>query len=223
MNVKIEPSWKEVLSSEFDKPYFAALAAALHAEKEAGATIYPPGRLIFNAFELTPFDKVRVVILGQDPYHRPGEAEGLSFSVPEGVQLPPSLKNIYKEISADTGLDLSRKSGSLRGWAEQGVFLLNSILTVRAAEAASHSKLGWQTFTDAVIKAISDGKNGVVFLLWGRFARDKKVLIDTSRHYVLEAAHPSPLAGGAFFGCRHFSKTNEILSAEGFEPIDWSR
>ncbi len=223
MNVKIEPSWKEVLSSEFDKPYFAALAAALHAEKEAGATIYPPGRLIFNAFELTPFDKVRVVILGQDPYHRPGEAEGLSFSVPEGVQLPPSLKNIYKEISADTGLDLSRKSGSLRGWAEQGVFLLNSILTVRAAEAASHSKLGWQTFTDAVIKAISDGKSGVVFLLWGRFARDKKVLIDTSRHYVLEAAHPSPLAGGAFFGCRHFSKTNEILSAEGFEPIDWSR
>ena len=223
MNVKIEPSWKEVLSSEFDKPYFAALAAALHAEKEAGATIYPPGRLIFNAFELTPFDKVRVVILGQDPYHRPGEAEGLSFSVPEGVQLPPSLKNIYKEISADTGLDLSRKSGSLRGWAEQGVFLLNSILTVRAAEAASHSKIGWQTFTDAVIKAISDGKNGVVFLLWGRFARDKKVLIDTSRHYVLEAAHPSPLAGGAFFGCRHFSKTNEILSAEGFEPIDWSR
>lgn len=223
MNVKIEPSWKEVLSSEFDKPYFAALAAALHAEKEAGATIYPPGRLIFNAFELTPFDKVRVVILGQDPYHRPGEAEGLSFSVPEGVQLPPSLKNIYKEISADTGLDLSRKSGSLRGWAEQGVFLLNSILTVRAGEAASHSKLGWQTFTDAVIKAISDGKSGVVFLLWGRFARDKKVLIDTSRHYVLEAAHPSPLAGGAFFGCRHFSKTNEILSAEGFEPIDWSR
>lgn len=223
MNVKIEPSWKEVLSSEFDKPYFAALAAALHAEKEAGATIYPPGRLIFNAFELTPFDKVRVVILGQDPYHRPGEAEGLSFSVPEGVQLPPSLKNIYKEISADTGLDLSRKSGSLRGWAEQGVFLLNSILTVRAAEAASHSKIGWQTFTDAVIKAISDGKSGVVFLLWGRFARDKKVLIDTSRHYVLEAAHPSPLAGGAFFGCRHFSKTNEILSAEGFEPIDWSR
>lgn len=223
MNVKIEPSWKEVLSSEFDKPYFAALAAALHAEKEAGATIYPPGRLIFNAFELTPFDKVRVVILGQDPYHRPGEAEGLSFSVPEGVQLPPSLKNIYKEISADTGLDLSRKSGSLRGWAEQGVFLLNSILTVRATEAASHSKLGWQTFTDAVIKAISDGKSGVVFLLWGRFAREKKVLIDTSRHYVLEAAHPSPLAGGAFFGCRHFSKTNEILSSEGFEPIDWSR
>lgn len=223
MNVTIEPSWKEVLSSEFDKPYFAALAAALHAEKEAGITIYPPGRLIFNAFELTPFPKVRVVILGQDPYHRPGEAEGLSFSVPEGVALPPSLKNIYKEISADTGLDLSRRGGSLRGWAEQGVFLLNSILTVRAGEAASHSKLGWQTFTDAVIQAISDGRDGVVFLLWGRFARGKKELIDTSRHYVLEAAHPSPLAGGAFFGCRHFSKTNEILSAEGFEPIDWSR
>ncbi len=223
MNVKIEPSWKEVLSSEFDKPYFAALAAALHAEKEASVTIYPPGKLIFNAFELTPFDKVRVVILGQDPYHRPGQAEGLSFSVPEGEQLPPSLKNIYKEISADTGLDMSRKSGSLRGWAEQGVFLLNSILTVRAGEAASHRALGWQTFTDAVIKAISDGKSGVVFLLWGRFARDKKELIDTSRHYVLEAAHPSPLAGGAFFGCRHFSKTNEILSAEGYGAIDWSR
>lgn len=222
MNVSIEPSWKDVLHSEFDKPYFAALAAALHAEKEAGATIYPPGRLIFNAFELTPFDKVRVVILGQDPYHRPGEAEGLSFSVPEGIALPPSLKNIYKEISADTGLDLSCKGGSLRGWAQQGVFLLNSILTVRAGQAASHSSLGWQTFTDAVIKAVSDGKSGVVFLLWGRFARSKKELIDTSRHYVLEAAHPSPLAGGAFFGCRHFSKTNEILSAEGFEPIDWS-
>ena len=223
MNVIIEPSWKEVLGSEFDKPYFAELAAALHREKDSGAVIYPPGRLIFNAFALTPFDKVRVVILGQDPYHNPGQAEGLSFSVPSGVPLPPSLKNIYREIEDDLGLNLNGKDGSLRGWAEQGVFLLNAILTVKAGVAASHSRLGWQTFTDAVIKTISDRREGVVFLLWGNFARSKKALIDTSRHYVLEAAHPSPLAGGAFFGCRHFSKTNQILTDNGSTPIDWSK
>lgn len=223
MNVIIEPSWKEVLSSEFDKPYFAGLAAALHAEKARGITIYPPGGKIFNAFALTPFNQVRVVILGQDPYHNPGQAEGLSFSVPSGVPLPPSLKNIYKEISDDIGVDMSRKDGSLRGWAEQGVFLLNAILTVRAGEAASHSRLGWQTFTDAVIQTLSERRNGIVFLLWGNFARSKKALIDTSRHYVLEAAHPSPLAGGAFFGCRHFSKTNQILINNALQPIDWSR
>ncbi len=223
MNVKIEPSWKEVLQSEFDKPYFAELAAALHREKASGVTIYPPGGLIFNAFTLTPFDKVRVVILGQDPYHNPGQAEGLSFSVPSGVPLPPSLKNIYREIEDDLGLDLRGKDGSLRGWASQGVFLLNAILTVKAGAAASHSRLGWQTFTDAVIQTISDRCDGVVFLLWGNFARSKKALIDTSRHYVLEAAHPSPLAGGAFFGCRHFSKTNEILTNNGSTPIDWSK
>ena len=223
MNVIIEPSWKEVLQSEFDKPYFAALAAALHQEKARGVTIYPPGKQIFNAFALTPFDKVRVVILGQDPYHNPGQAEGLSFSVPPGVPLPPSLKNIYKEIEDDLGLNLAGKDGSLRGWAEQGVFLLNAILTVRAGAAASHSRLGWQTFTDAVIQTISDRRTGVVFLLWGNFARSKKALIDTSRHYVLEAAHPSPLAGGAFFGCRHFSKTNQLLINNGSEPIDWSK
>lgn len=223
MNVIIEPSWKEALSSEFDKPYFAELAAALHREKAAGVTIYPPGSLIFNAFALTPFNQVRVVILGQDPYHNPGQAEGLSFSVPPGVPLPPSLKNIYKEIEDDLGLDLRGKNGSLRGWAEQGVFLLNAILTVRAGAAASHSRLGWQTFTDAVIQTISDRLDGVVFLLWGNFARSKKALIDTSRHYVLEAAHPSPLAGGAFFGCRHFSKTNQLLTNNGHEPIDWSK
>ena len=223
MDVKIEPSWKEVLSSEFDKPYFAGLAAALHEEKAKGITIYPPGSLIFNAFALTPFDSVRVVILGQDPYHNPGQAEGLSFSVPHGVALPPSLKNIYKEISDDIGVDMSRKDGSLRGWAEQGVFLLNAILTVRAGVAASHSRLGWQTFTDAVIQTLSERRDGIVFLLWGNFARSKKALIDTSRHYVLEAAHPSPLAGGAFFGCRHFSKTNQILINNGLQPIDWSR
>lgn len=223
MNVIIEPSWKEALSSEFDKPYFAELAAALHREKASGVTIYPPGSLIFNAFALTPFNQVRVVILGQDPYHNPSQAEGLSFSVPPGVPLPPSLKNIYKEIEDDLGLDLRGKNGSLRGWAEQGVFLLNAILTVRAGAAASHSRLGWQTFTDAVIQTISDRLDGVVFLLWGNFARSKKALIDTSRHYVLEAAHPSPLAGGAFFGCRHFSKTNQLLTNNGHAPIDWSK
>lgn len=223
MNVIIEPSWKEALSSEFDKPYFAELAAALHREKADGVTIYPPGSLIFNAFALTPFNRVRVVILGQDPYHNPGQAEGLSFSVPHGVPLPPSLKNIYKEIEDDLGLDLRGKDGSLRGWTEQGVFLLNAILTVRAGAAASHSRLGWQTFTDAVIQTVSDRLDGVVFLLWGNFARSKKALIDSSRHYVLEAAHPSPLAGGAFFGCRHFSKTNQILTNNGYQPIDWSK
>ena len=166
---------------------------------------------------------MKVVILGQDPYHNPGQAEGLSFSVPTGVPLPPSLKNIYKEIHDDLGLDMSHKDGSLEGWARQGVFLLNAILTVRAGAAASHSRLGWQQFTDAVIQTISERRTGVVFLLWGNFARSKKALIDTGRHYVLEAAHPSPLAGGAFFGCRHFSKTNQILSDNRLQPIDWSK
>lgn len=223
MEVRIEQSWKEVLQDEFDKSYFKDLAEKLHAEKAAGRKIYPPGSKIFNAFELTPFDKVKVVILGQDPYHNPGQAEGLSFSVPDGIQPPPSLLNIYKEIEDDLGVRLDKGSGSLEGWARQGVFLLNAILTVRAGQAASHSSIGWQTFTDAVIKALSDRREGIVFLLWGNFARSKKELIDTSRHYVLEAAHPSPLARGAFFGCRHFSKTNEILIKNGLEPIDWTR
>ena len=222
MEVRIEQSWKEVLQDEFDKSYFRDLADKLHAEKASGVRIYPPGSLIFNAFNLTPFDKVKVVILGQDPYHNPGQAEGLSFSVPEGIQPPPSLLNIYKEIEDDLGVTVDKRNGSLRGWAEQGVFLLNAILTVRAGQAASHSHIGWQTFTDAVIKALSDRKQGVVFLLWGNFARSKKELIDTSRHYVLEAAHPSPLARGAFFGCRHFSKTNEILASNGLEPVNWT-
>ena len=221
VDVKIESSWKEALKDEFEKPYFVEMAARLHAEKQAGAVIYPPGKLIFNSFDLTPLDQVKVVILGQDPYHGPGQAEGLSFSVPHGVTPPPSLKNIYKEIESDLGITL-QKDGSLEGWARQGVFLLNAILTVRAGQAASHSKIGWSEFTDAVIKTLSDRKEGLVFLLWGNFAKSKKVLIDTSKHYVLEAAHPSPLAGGAFFGCRHFSKTNEILRARGLDPIDWS-
>lgn len=222
MEVRIEQSWKEVLQDEFDKPYFQGLAATLHAEKAAGRKIYPPGSKIFNAFNLTPFDKVKVVILGQDPYHNPGQAEGLSFSVPEGIQPPPSLINIYKEIEDDLGVTIDKSSGSLKGWAEQGVFLLNAILTVRAGQAASHSGIGWQTFTDAVIKALNDRRQGIIFLLWGNFARSKKELIDPGRHYVLEAAHPSPLARGAFFGCRHFSKTNEILIKNGLAPIDWT-
>jgi len=220
MDVKIESSWKQALQPEFEKPYFAELVSRLHSEKAQGIQIFPPGDAIFRAFELTPVDKVKVVILGQDPYHGPGQAMGLSFSVPDGVPAPPSLKNIFKEIESDLGIKMSG-SPNLENWARQGVLLLNAILTVRCAEAASHSKLGWQTFTDAVIKTISDRCEGVVFLLWGNFARSKASLIDTSRHYVLEAAHPSPLAGGAFFGCRHFSKTNQILSNNNKTPIEW--
>ena len=221
MDVKIEESWKKVLAPEFEKEYFERLVEGLHAEKRAGKTIYPPGPLIFNAFNLTPFDKVKVVIIGQDPYHGPGQAEGLSFSVPHGVVIPPSLVNIYKEIESDLGVSL-HKDGSLRGWAEQGVFLLNAVLTVEAGKPTSHSRMGWARFTDAVIRTLSDRREGLVFLLWGNFARSKKDLIDTSRHTVLEAPHPSPLARGAFFGCRHFSKTNKILISQGLEPIDWT-
>ena len=220
MEVRIEESWKRALQSEFDKPYFAGLVSFLHGEKAAGKLIYPPGGQIFRAFELTPVDKVKVVILGQDPYHNPEQAMGLSFSVPSGVPAPPSLKNIFKEIENDLGIRMSG-SPDLTPWAQQGVLLLNAMLTVQAGAPASHRGKGWEQFTDAVIKYISDNCNGVVFLLWGGFARNKKDLIDTSRHYVLEAAHPSPLAGGAFFGCRHFSRTNEILLNEHKTPINW--
>jgi uracil-DNA glycosylase len=220
MDVRMEQSWKEALQSEFEKPYFAALARTLHAEKAAGERIYPPGRDIFKAFELTPVDQVKVVILGQDPYHGPGQAMGLCFSVPDSVPAPPSLKNIFREIETDCGVRMSG-SPNLEPWARQGVLLLNAILTVRAGAPASHGAIGWQTFTDAVIRYISTHLEGVVFLLWGNFARSKRELIDTTRHHVLEAAHPSPLARGAFFGCRHFSKTNEILLAEHKTPIDW--
>ncbi len=220
MDVQIEKSWKEALGAEFEKPYFAALVQELHRQKQAGEVIFPPGGQIFKAFELCPLDKVKVVILGQDPYHGYGQAMGLSFSVPQGVEAPPSLKNIFKEIESDLGIRMSG-SPDLRPWAEQGVLLLNSVLTVRAGQPASHSRIGWQTFTDAVIKTISDRCEGVVFLLWGNYARSKAVLVDKSRHHVLEAPHPSPLARGAFFGCRHFSATNEILAAEGKSPVDW--
>lgn len=220
MEVKIEQSWKKALEAEFEKPYFESLVQYLHAEKSAGKVIYPPGSQIFRAFDLTPVEQVKVVILGQDPYHGPGQAHGLSFSVPAGVPAPPSLKNIFKEIETDLGVRMSGHP-DLEGWARQGVLLLNAVLTVRAAEAASHSKIGWQEFTDAVIKYISDNCDGVVFMLWGNFARTKAELIDRSRHVVLEAAHPSPLARGAFFGCRHFSRANAALVASGRTPINW--
>ncbi|MBQ9653506.1 MAG: uracil-DNA glycosylase [Bacteroidales bacterium] len=220
MEVQIEQSWKAALQGEFDKPYFAQLARFLHSEKAAGKVIYPPGSLIFRAFELTPLNEVKVVILGQDPYHGPGQAMGLSFSVPDGVPAPPSLKNIFKEIEDDLGIRMSGDT-NLEPWARQGVLLLNSVLTVQAGLAASHGRIGWQEFTDAVIRCISDRCTGVVFLLWGRYACDKASLIDTSKHIVLTAAHPSPLARGAFLGCKHFSKTNSILVREGRTPINW--
>lgn len=220
MNVRMEDSWKAALRDEFDKPYFMSLVQELHRQKKEGITIYPPGNCIFRAFDLCPLDKVKVVILGQDPYHGPGQAMGLSFSVPQGIPAPPSLKNIFKEIENDLGIRMSG-STDLSPWAGQGVLLLNAVLTVMAGAAASHSKLGWQQFTDAVISTISQKCTSVVFLLWGNYARSKAALIDSSRHHVLEAAHPSPLARGAFFGCRHFSRTNEILVSEGKSPIDW--
>lgn len=220
MNVKIESSWGEALQGEFEKTYFAELVRYLHSEKASGKTIYPPGPEIFKAFELTPLDKVKVVILGQDPYHGPGQAMGLSFSVPNGIPAPPSLKNIFKEVQSDLGIEMSGNP-NLESWARQGVLLLNAILTVRAGEAASHSAIGWQQFTDAVISTISEKCDGVVFMLWGNFARSKAPLIDGKRHLILEAAHPSPLARGAFFGSRPFSQANNWLEAQGKGSIDW--
>jgi uracil-DNA glycosylase len=222
MDVKIEASWKDRLKSEFTKPYFLQVATHLKTEKLTGATIYPPGQMIFNAFTQTPFDEVKVVILGQDPYHNPGQAMGLSFSVPDGVPPPPSLANIYKELHTDIGMPIP-KTGNLTHWAKQGVLLLNAILTVRANEPASHSKIGWMHFTDAVIKKISDEKTNVVFVLWGKFAQDKQVLIDATKHHILKAAHPSPLSAyNGFFGCKHFSRINQLLMKDGFDPIDWN-
>lgn len=221
MDVKIEPSWKAVLDAEFSRPYFQQIVLHLRTEKATGATIYPPGSLIFNAFDKTPFANVKLVILGQDPYHGPGQAMGLSFSVPRGVPAPPSLVNIYKELKEDIGMAIPNH-GDLTAWAEQGVLLLNASLTVRANEANSHAMIGWQDFTNAAIQAISKHKKGIVFLLWGKFAQQKQVLIDETRHHVLKAAHPSPLSAyNGFFGCKHFSKANQLLMKEGFEPIDW--
>ena len=220
MEVRIEQSWKNALADEFGKPYFESLVRFLHKEKSEGKKVFPPGSQIFRAFDLTPVDKVKVVILGQDPYHGFGQAHGLSFSVPEGVPAPPSLKNIFKEIESDIGVRMSGYP-NLENWARQGVLLLNAVLTVRSGEAASHSKIGWEQFTDAVIRYVSNNCEGVVFMLWGNFARGKRELIDHSRHCVLEAAHPSPLARGAFFGCRHFSRANAWLAANGKAPVNW--
>ncbi|WP_346318161.1 uracil-DNA glycosylase [Chitinophaga sp. YIM B06452] len=221
MDVKIESSWKEALKDEFQKSYFEQIVMFLKHEKALGKTIYPQGSQIFNAFDKTPFDNVRVVILGQDPYHGPGQAHGLCFSVQKGVKPPPSLVNIYKEMNTDLGIPIAQ-TGDLTPWAESGVLLLNAILTVRDGEPASHSKIGWETFTDAVIRTISNKKEGVVFMLWGKFAQDKQVLIDGTQHHILKAAHPSPFsADKGFFGCKHFSKANELLIRQGKEPVNW--
>ena len=222
MDVKLEASWKEVLKAEFSKAYFLQIALHLKTEKETGAVIYPTGSLIFNAFDKTPFNKLKVVIVGQDPYHGPKQAMGLSFSVPDGVAIPPSLVNIFKELHQDIGMPIP-STGNLTHWAQQGVFLLNAVLTVRANEPASHAKIGWMEFTNAVIKKISDEKKEVVFLLWGKFAQEKQVLIDQTKHHVLKAPHPSPFsAHTGFFGCKHFSTTNELLMNAGLDPIDWN-
>lgn len=221
MEVQIEESWKKVLKEEFSKDSFRQIVGHLKAERMAGKTIYPPGSLIFNAFNKTPFDHVKVVLLGQDPYHGPKQAHGLSFSVPPGITPPPSLINIFKELHDDVGVSIP-DNGDLTPWAEQGVLLLNASLTVRAGEPMSHAKIGWSDFTDAVIKKISDLKESVVFLLWGKFAQEKQVLIDETKHLVLKAAHPSPFsADRGFFGCKHFSKTNKYLVKNGIDPIDW--
>jgi uracil-DNA glycosylase len=222
MDVKIESSWKNVLKNEFEKPYFLEAVAFLRIEKAAGKVIFPPGSLMFNAFNTTPFDAVKVVLLGQDPYHGPGQAHGLCFSVPEGITPPPSLVNVFKELHNDIGLSFP-KSGNLTRWAQHGVLLLNASLSVRANEPMSHSKIGWAQFTDVVIRKISDLKKNVVFLLWGKFAQEKQALIDETKHLVLKAAHPSPYsANNGFLGCRHFSKTNEYLVQNGIDPVDWS-
>ncbi|WP_210490531.1 uracil-DNA glycosylase [Rufibacter aurantiacus] len=220
MQVKIESSWQQVLQDEFEKPYFQNLIEFVKSEYST-AEVYPPGKQIFHAFDECPFDQVRVVILGQDPYHGPRQANGLAFSVAEGIRTPPSLLNIFKEIEADLGKPIPR-SGNLERWAEQGVLLLNATLTVRAHQAGSHQKKGWEEFTDAVIKKVSDLKEHVVFLLWGAYAQKKGLIIDEKKHLVLKAAHPSPFAADkGFFGTRHFSKANAYLREHGLPEIDW--
>jgi uracil-DNA glycosylase len=220
MDVKIAPSWKAALHKEFEQPYFGEIVRFIKTEKAAGKTVYPPGSQIFHAFDATPLDGLKVVILGQDPYHGPGQAHGLCFSVPDGIKPPPSLVNIFKELKEDVGMEIPR-SGNLERWAQQGVLLLNAALTVRESEPNSHQAI-WTPFTDAVIRTISEEKQGIVFLLWGKFAQDKQVLIDAGRHHILRAAHPSPFsADKGFFGCKHFSKANALLVKEGREPINW--
>lgn len=220
MEVKIEQSWKNLLQEEFGKPYFGKLADFVRKEYQ-DHTVYPPGKFIFNALDSCPVDKVKVIILGQDPYHGPGQANGLAFSVSDNIPTPPSLVNIYKEIESDLGKKMP-KSGNLERWAKQGVLLLNATLTVRAHTAGSHQNQGWEIFTDAIIKSLSDQKKHLVFLLWGNYAQRKGSHIDTTKHLVLKAPHPSPLSAyNGFFGCRHFSQTNQYLSDHDLEPIDW--
>jgi uracil-DNA glycosylase len=220
MNVKIEESWQNVLQDEFEKPYFKNLVAFVKDEYNS-QKVYPPGNQIFNAFKMCPFDEVKVVILGQDPYHGPNQANGLAFSVSDEVRTPPSLINIFKEIKSDLGKDLP-PTGNLERWAQQGVLLLNATLTVRAGNAGSHQKKGWEEFTDAVVQKVNELKENVVFMLWGAYAQKKGAFIDTKKHLVLQSAHPSPFAADrGFFGNRHFSKANEYLKAHGKEPIDW--
>lgn len=220
MKVKIEESWEKVLQTEFDKPYFKDLTDFVRSEY-ATATIYPPASLIFNAFNLCPFSKVKVVIIGQDPYHGPGQAHGLCFSVNDGVQFPPSLQNIFKEIKSDLDIPIPT-SGNLTRWAEQGVLLLNATLTVRTHSAGSHQKKGWETFTDSVIRILAEQKENLVFILWGAYAQKKGAFIDNNRHLILSSAHPSPLSAyNGFFGNHHFSLTNEWLQKHGFDTINW--
>ncbi len=220
MNVKIDESWRVLLQDEFDKPYFQQLTEFVKQEYQTNV-VYPEGKNIFNAFNLCPFNNIKVVIIGQDPYHEPNQAHGLCFSVQDGVAFPPSLQNIFKEISTDIGTPVPQ-SGNLERWAKQGVFLLNSILTVRAHEAASHAGKGWETFTDKVIEVISKNADHVVFLLWGSYAKNKGKVIDTSKHLILSTVHPSPLSVyRGFWGCKHFSKANEWLSQHGKSPINW--
>lgn len=220
MQVKIEKTWQEVLQTEFDKPYFENLVGFVKQEY-ASNTIFPPAGQIFNAFNTCPFNNVKVVILGQDPYHGPGQAHGLCFSVNDGIQFPPSLQNIFKEITSDLGIP-APKTGNLTRWAEQGVLLLNATLTVRSSQAGSHQGKGWEEFTDAVIKTISEKAENVVFILWGSYAIKKKSLINASKHCILTAPHPSPLSSyRGFFGCKHFSQTNAYLASKGKTPIEW--
>jgi uracil-DNA glycosylase len=219
--IKLEASWLEVLENQFDQPYFAQIKAFLLQEKAAGKVIYPPSSMIFQALNTTPFDKVRVVILGQDPYHNPGEAMGLSFSVPRGVRVPASLKNIYKELQDDLGIEPAT-NGDLTAWAEQGVLLLNTSLTVEQNQPASHSNIGWQLFTDEIIIKLAQQTRPIVFMLWGKHAQSKIPLIEANKqHLILSAAHPSPLARGAFFGSKPFSQANNWLKLQGGEGIDW--
>ena len=220
MTVRMEESWKQLLNDEFEKDYFKQLVHFVKEEYQ-NHKIYPPGSLIFSAFDRCSFDDLKVVIVGQDPYHGPGQANGLSFSVNEGLRHPPSLQNIFKEIQSDMSISIP-ESGNLERWADQGILLLNATLTVRAAQAGSHQNKGWEEFTDAALKAVSDLKEDAVFLLWGAYAQKKGAIIDQSKHFVLKAAHPSPFsAHSGFFGCKHFSKTNQFLSSKGLEPINW--